>query len=582
MTWRRAALPAASVAIALTVLGPLLSSVFSGGFVLTYDMVFSPRHPFGPDAFGLGSGLPRSVPADAVVAALTSWLPGDIVQKLILFGALVAGPWGAGRLVPTSSPAVRIVAAVGYGWTPYIAERLFMGQWPYLLTYACLPWIAAAGLAVRRGEARALPKLVLACVPAVLTPPGGVIAVLMAMTCAGYRKLPAVGGLMLLLNGPWLVPSLLHPGGTLSAPEGVAVFAARGENWAGPVVSVLGLGGFWNAETVPDSRAVPLVPVLVVAVVVISLLGQRVLARRWGSPPARSLLLLGAVGVVLAALATLPLGHDLLAWAVATVPGAGLLRDGQKFAALWALPLALGFALAVEAAARHLRTRAARAALLAGAALVPVVGMPDLAWGGLGRLEAVDYPADWSTVAERLRADERPGDVLALPLSAFRKFGWNDQRTQIDPAPRILPRTVVTDDTVYVGDRPIPGEDRRAAAVREVLNRPARLPGDLGRAGIGWVLVEHGTPGRIDPRVLDDLRPEFDGRWLTLYRVPGEITTGGPFGAARWPVIATDVVALLTMIVSLLCLALPAGRLTAKPGRKRDPDPQSRRTTWAG
>lgn len=562
---KRLALPAASVAVALAVLGPLLGD----GFVLTYDMVFSPRHPFLPDSFGLGSGLPRAVPADAVVAAFTTVLPGDIVQKLILLAALIAGPWGAGRLVPTSSTAIRVVAAVGYGWTPYVAERLFMGHWPYLLTYACLPWIVAAGLAVRRGERRALPRLVLACVPAVLSPAAGVIAALTAVTSAGYRRLHVTGGLLLILNAPWLVPSLLHPGGALSAPAGVDAFAARGENWAGPVVSVLGLGGFWNSDTVPTSRANPVVPVFVVALVVISLLGQRKLARRWGAAPARALLLLGAAGVVLSVLATLPLGADLLRWAVTQAPGAGLLRDAQKFAALWALPLVLGFALAVETAIGHLRGQAARAAVLTGAALIPVIAMPDLAWGGLGRLDPVQYPVEWTAVAERLENDDRPGDVLTLPMSAFRQFAWNDNRTQIDPAPRILPRTTITDDTVYVGTRPIPGEDRRAAAVREVL----ASHGDLGTAGIGWVLVEHGTPGRIDPRTLEGLAEEHRGEWLSLYRVPGNVAEVGPFGPPRSAVIAADVVALLTMIVSMLCLSLPVGRLSAKPKARRAPWP---------
>ncbi|WP_054054282.1 hypothetical protein [Alloactinosynnema sp. L-07] len=545
---RRAALPAVSALVALAVTASLLGR----GFVLSYDMVFAPTQPLVPDSLGLGSAPARSVPADAVIALLTHVLPGDIVQKLVLLLAFFLGPLGAGRLVPTGSTAVRLVAAVGYGWTPYLAERLFMGHWPYLLAYACLPWIAAAGLALRDGEPKAWARLVLWSAPAVLTPTGGLLAAGTALAAAGWRRSVPTLGIALALNAPWLVPSILLPGGALSAPGAVDQFGAHGENWGGALTAVLGLGGYWNSEVVPDSRALPLVPVITLAVTAAALVGCRDLVRRWGP----ALPALGGLGVVLALLTTVPWGADLLRWAVTTVPGAGLLRDSQKWVAWWALPLALGFALAVERAVRHLDR--GRLAALGAAALLPVLTMPDLALGGFGRLAPVDYPADWTAVRATLLADDRPGDVLTLPLSTFRRFAWNDERTQLDPAPRILPRTTVIDDTVYVNGRPIPGEDPRVPGVRDTL--AAR--GGLGALGFGWVLVEHGTPGAVDPAVLAPLTETFRGPWLTLYRVPGAIAAPPALGPPRAPVLVADSIALLIVTLGLLWLALPAGRLS--------------------
>ncbi|HWO66944.1 MAG TPA: hypothetical protein VNO31_43620 [Umezawaea sp.] len=552
----RLVLPAVSAGLALLVLTPLLGR----GFVLNYDMVFAPDQPLVPDALGLGSALPRSVPADAVMAFATGLLPGDVVQKVVLLAALFAGPLGAGRLVPTESVAIRVVAAVWYGWSAYVAERLFMGHWPYLVAYACLPWVAAAGLAVRRGEPKALPKLVLACAPAVLTPTGGIIAAVLAVVCSGRRAMLVTVPVTVLLNVPWLLPSVLRPGGSLSSPDGVGAFTARTEGWGTPVTSVLGLGGIWNAEVVPGSREMPLLPVITLVSVAVALVGLRSLAPRWGPVPARSFVLLGAVGVAIAVFGTLPGGGDVLAWAVSHVPGAGLLRDSQKWVAWWALPLALGVALGGEAAGKYL---ADRTALVALAALLPLVVMPDLAWAGLGRLEAVDYPADWSAVRTALEADGGAGDVLSLPMSAFRRFSWNGDRTQLDPAPRFLPRTVVIDDVVYVGGRPVSGEDGRVATIRLALERE----GDLGALGIGWVLVEHGTPGSVDPAVLRGLREVWSGPWLTLYRVPGTIAPP-PAGAPRTPVVAGDLVVLAMVATSLLWLLLPAGRFR-RSGRSR-------------
>jgi hypothetical protein len=47
------------------------------------------------------------------------------------------------------------------------------------------------------------------------------------------------------------------------------------------------------------------------------------------------------------------------------------------------------------------------------------------------------------------------------------------------------------------------------------------LPIRLAAAGVGWVLVEHGTPGSVPD--LSGLRLVRAGPDLTLYRVPGPI-----------------------------------------------------------
>ncbi len=86
------ALPAVwSLALALVLLGPALAP----GYVLSYDMVWVPDLALRPDFLGLGSGLPRAVPSDAVVAVLDEVLPGMLLQKLVLVGMLTAG--GSGR-----------------------------------------------------------------------------------------------------------------------------------------------------------------------------------------------------------------------------------------------------------------------------------------------------------------------------------------------------------------------------------------------------------------------------------------------------------------------------------------------------
>ena len=102
----------------MLVLGPALGP----GFLLTYDMVWVPDLALRSDFLGLGSALPRAVPSDAVVSVLDEVLPGMLLQKVVLLGALVLGGLGAARLAGRSTVA-RLVAVSVYVWSPYVVER---------------------------------------------------------------------------------------------------------------------------------------------------------------------------------------------------------------------------------------------------------------------------------------------------------------------------------------------------------------------------------------------------------------------------------------------------------------------------
>jgi len=552
----RSPVPAVCVALTLGILAPVLTP----GFVLVYDMSFVPRQTLLPEALGLGTGMPRAVPADALVALATGIVPGDIVQKLVLCGLVFAGALGAARLVPSQSTLTGSVAAVAYTWNAFLAERLLIGQWGLLVGYAALPWVAAVSLRLReRPGVRQWAGLVVASLPAVITPTGGLLAAGVALAAAGWRRAPGVLGIGLVLNAPWWLPAMLRGGAGVSDPAGVTAFAVRGEGWAGPVVSVLGLGGIWNAEVTPGSRSNPVLPVFTLLIAGLAVWGLVLLHRRWGAA-ARGLLVLAGLGLTLALLGSFPGLSTVLEQAVAHLPGAGLLRDGQKWAAWWALPMALGFSLAIEWLRELTNDQMARFAIGAGALLLPVAILPDLAWGVSGRLDPVAYPRDWQVVSAILARDKTPGDVLTVPLSAYRRFSWNVDRTQYDPALRYLPRPTVVADSLKVGPIVVSGEDPRAARI----TRAAARGEPLGPLGVGWVLMEHGTPG---PRVrLDGLHPIYHGRWLSLYRTSGKVLPGTGWPTTTPLVVATDLTVATFGLVAGLGLLLPFGRLTASRG----------------
>ena len=135
-----------ALVLALLLLGPALGH----GYVLSYDMVWVPDLTLRPDFLGVGSGLPRAVPSDAVVSVLDAIIPGMLLQKVVLLGSLVSGGVGAALLTDTTSVTARLVATTVYEWSAFVGERLLMGHWPVLLGFAALPWVILACQSWRR------------------------------------------------------------------------------------------------------------------------------------------------------------------------------------------------------------------------------------------------------------------------------------------------------------------------------------------------------------------------------------------------------------------------------------------------
>jgi hypothetical protein len=545
------------VGLAALVLAPLARP----GFLLSYDMVTVPRQELVPDALGLGSALPRAVPLDAVVAVLTQVVPGELVYRAALVGILAGGAIGAAMLLPRASGIVRAVAASAYVWNAYVAERLVIGHWGLLVAYAVLPWLLRAGLAVRHGDRAALPKALVLVALASVTPTGGVLAagvLVVVVALPGRRQLwpaalAAAGCVVLQL--PWLVPGVLTPTSSTSDPRAVEAFAAHPDSPLGLVGSVLTLGGIWNSETVPDSRSLWTAAIITIAWVGLALGGVARLRATMGNAATLALAVLAVLGIVLSLSGAF---GGALAWAVERFPGAGLLRDGTKFLAWYSLALApaaaLGAARLAASMSRWSGGLVSATVVASTAALLPLAALPDLAWGVGGRLSPVQYPPSWNDVRDALQREPAAGALVVLPYQPYRSFEWNDKRTVLDPLPRYVGVETVVPDTLTVGGRRLAGEDPRAAAVAEALDAPEPAK-RLLRSGVGWVAVEHGTPGAIPAGVLEDLDPVIIGGDLDLYRVRGD---PAPWQAVppRAPVLVAHLTALAVAAGSAAWLAM--------------------------
>jgi hypothetical protein len=556
--------PVVGGVLALLALGPLLGR----GYVLTYDMVFVPRLELTRGLLGLDTAVARAVPADLLVALASRLVPADLVQKLILAGVFVGAAAGAASLVPSRSLPARAAAAALYAWNPFLYERLVMGHWGLLVSYAALPWVARAALDLRVAKPAAVPRLVLSlAVAAAGSPSGGLIAALVA-TCiatappwprpglASARKLPLVAAVALVVNGPWLVPSLLRPGGVPVRPEGVEAFAARPDGPLGTVGSLIGLGGIWNALAVPPGLGswpwlAGFVVVLAVAVAGLPLLG-----RRWPPGAAVGLLVAAVAGLVVAAAPALPGLRSLAELVVTQVPGGGLLRDGQKLVAPLALAEAVCFGLGVERVLPALPPRWVRPAA-AGLVAAPVLLLPALAWGAAGRLAAVDYPPAFAEARAVMAGDPVSGAVLVLPWHLYQPHAWNGDRVVLDPAQRWFTRRAVGNDDLELVGLTVPGEDPYGTRLGPLVRGAAPLAPALPGAGIRYVLVFKTGDWRAWPGRLDGLDAVLDRPDLALFRVravPAEVRFPTPPVA---PVVLADAVALALVVWACAARSLP-------------------------
>jgi hypothetical protein len=535
------------------ILGPLL---IGGGFWLFGDMVFVPEQPWKDAWLGLDGNVPRAVPMDAIISALTQLLPGEVVQRLFLVGAFVTGGIGAGRLVRKRRTAARFAAITLMLWNPWVGERLFMGQWAILAGYLLLPWVALAAYGMRRDLRRGAPAVVVALVlSAACSPSSGVMAALVVVVLAWRRDLAhlaVTAGLIVVANLSWLVPSLLVDARTDAGTEVFEAFAARGESSAGALASLFSLGGTWKTSIVPEERTSTVIVLLSCALTVAALLG---LARR----PRPRLLLLAGISFLLAAIPVFPGGPGLMGAIGDVVPATALLRDSHRFLAPAVLVLLPGIAGAVDWAAARVRPGGEAMWSVVGLLVVaPVLLLPSLAWGSLGELEPATYPSDWRAVADRLEDD--PGRAIVLPWAgSYRGFDWNHRRAVLDPAPRFLPGEVLVDDRVFVDGTVVPSEDPLVADIAEALQDDEPVAA-LRELGVRWVVVEKGMPsGSVQAG-----EPVYDGHDLALIdlgpeREPSSSTALGDLG----PVVIT----IGHVAVAFLLLG---GLVLLRFGRERD------------
>lgn len=495
------------------VLGPSLAP----GYLLRYDMVFVPRIPFSDHTLGVDGSVPRAVPSDFVVAVFSHLMPGWVVEEVALLAVFVLVGMGVGALSRSrfGAGASALVAC----WNPYVAERLAIGHWAFLLGYACVPFLVLAAADVREGRRPARARLggwlLLSAATGSTSAVLGVIAVL-AVLAAPTPKFPTrrrlgqvcwVLVVGMLANATWWFAYLVLAPSQSTSVLGVEAFRSRADTPWGVFGSLITGGGIWNHAAWFTERASWVVSgVALLAVLSALLVAGHV--RVWRDGPAFfGLSLAGVVGLALAVASAAPGGQQLMTAVITDLPGGGLLRDAQKFVAPWMVLVAvLAGRLAERVRAIGAAVGAARGSSLAIAAVIacwPVVTLTGLAWGAGGQWRAVDYPASFTRMTQRI--DALPaGEVAVLPWGQYRQYAFNHDVVVLDPWQRLLSRGVLGDDSLPLVDGTVvPGESAEAHAVTVALRAGSGAERALRDAGVRYVLLQTDQQRTRD---LDQLR----------------------------------------------------------------------------
>jgi hypothetical protein len=464
------------------------------------------------------------------------------------------------------------VAVAGFAvWNPFVVERMALGQWALLWAYAASFALIGAAARYRRSDGgwRPIAAVIAALAVAAVTPSGALLGAAVALTVGLDRRGHKAVPLLLVCVAaqlPWVLPTLLGDAGLLSDPRGVEVFAARAERPGGAVWSLLGLGGIWDAASAPSSRAGAFGHASSALVLVGLALGWPGLGRLLGRSTRLRLAVLGVLALFAAALTTSSAGQAVGRLLVEAVPGAGLIRDGQKLL----LPFVVVAVLSAGAAADRLllsaSTRAGTVAPTLAVILVavPIVTLPDATTATWRTVRPVAYPAELGVIADIV--DGTPQTLVSLPWEPYRVYRWGQPLAVFDPASRWLDVDVVTSDRLRVGSVVLEGESPRSATVARALaadHLSGRLLADIG---VRWILVQRDGVGRaLGPGDIEGVVTRLAGPEFVL------LETTGPWARSPAPPLwTTALVAAFDILLLLMAAAALATVIIDKETSKRN------------
>lgn len=446
------ALPLAVYAIiALFIMKPLLPP----GYFLTLDMSFGPSSfagfQFG-DLYGTAaSAYGAYLPFKLAMAALSSYLPIEIVEKLLLFSILVLCGAGIHYSLPEEHGAARYVAGLIYMLNPFVFIRFLAGHWSLLLSYAIWPLAVSAFLAFldRPKSGKRLTDVALLTTVCAVSSHGVIMLLcIFALIYASrlivwlrdrnrvkellYRS-AVLASLTLVLNLYWIVPTLVlsrNEYDLASPADYLTQFGAQGHGM--PLdLAVLTMHGFWKDGFyyTKDIIGYWYVPFIIIAA--LALYGALRLLRL-DAPLVCALLAAFAIAFLLALGSQGPLSF-VYSIGGKLLPLYQMFRDTQKFVGVLCLAYAWFGSYGAAGLLGFLKRKASwfpQMIALAILLLAPLVSGYAF-FGFLGQIGSTQYPSDWVQAGQVVAADGALSNILLLPPQMYPWMPWVNDTQKI-------------------------------------------------------------------------------------------------------------------------------------------------------
>lgn len=524
--------------VALIILGPLLRP----GFVLTLDMVFTPR-------LRMPAEVTNNWPFYTVLHLLDLMLPADVIQKVLLLTILTLAGLGVHRLVEylkSGRGVAAYYAGLLYIVNPYSYERFMAGQYTVLLGYALLPWFMRSMLrwvhepGWRSTSVVVSWALVISVVSIHALLPATIMALLVIVwrlaQLRGKREervrllkfMAGVAGVWILASSYWLLPLVSGSSQQADFIDSFSVhdrqaFATGGGSWGVQILNMLRLQGFWPERyglfVLPqDVLPTSLWSIALLVILLLAVAGGAVLWRR-GS---RGLLAVVLGMLVFGATVGAGMGGDWLA----RLPILAGYREPHKLAMLVALAYVIlgSFGLAAILKRAEQQKQEVLSGVLPPVALaLPFVIAPCFLWAAKGQLQAADYPASWYAVNDQLSRNGENARSLFLPWHLYMHTNFAG-RIIANPAPKFFDTPLlVSGDPEFGGaanTQPTAAARQIEAALNNIDANDKSFTTTLSSLGIQYVVLakesDYREYGFLDQ--LPGLQKVADYREMSLYR----------------------------------------------------------------
>ena len=527
--------------LSLAILAPLLLP----GYILTLDLVFTPT-------FSWPTELTNTYPLEALMWLLHLILPGDVIEKIILFFILLLSGVGMHRLLQSIkvkegiAPEVWKIAiyfgGIFYMINPFTYSRFMAGQWMVLLGYALLPFFVQAFIRLL-----ALPSARQAIKTAILgflivsvslhhfgmLVVADVLIVIIASILRYWRNgehirkfflwLLASIGIFVVLSSFWIVPTLL---GQNSTAQSVAhfsesdfkAFETTGGNVVGQIAQVVRLQGFWVESRglyTPPQALVPFWGLIFALLWFLIIVG---IIKAWR----RNRMLVGigisfiVVGIILAA-------TPLVELIAKVIPFAAGYREPQKFVNMIAIGYAIlgsfGTAYMIQWGAKKFSDLGGQAVTII-CLFLPLAITPTMLWGFSGQLSPRSYPASWYEMNQELKNRTAGAKTLFLPWHQYAKFNFTG-RIIASPAEKFFETPVIVSNDPEFKDVPPTVSDDQKSEIGAALKHPETLAATLRGQNIRYVLLAKETDADTYSYLNSDksFRLIKDNDMLRLYEV---------------------------------------------------------------